>query len=161
AHIGILVRRRSRPIDDRHDIDTRAFEVLEGELRERVISQYCRERDFGAGRLEMLGYDARAADEVRPIVESHAWRRGLVHSADQGRIGQPTDNRVADNVNPLAPASLDDSPQAIEIEPVRFHQEEKLLERDIRGIVLDQVRRRVDDIAGSEQELAAVTLNDL
>src|SRR6266436_5412523 len=109
----------------------------------------------------MLGHDARAADEVRPIIEPYARRRGLIHSADHGRIGQAIDDRVADNMNPLALASLDDSPQAIEIEPVRFHQEEKLLERDIRRIVLDQVRRRVYNIAGSEQKLAAITLNDL
>src|SRR5262249_2889922 len=121
AYIRILVRRRSRPIDNRHDIDTRAFEVLQRKLGERGVSQYCRERDLGPRRLEMFGYDACAADEVRPIVESHAWRRGLVHSADHGRIGQAIDNRVADNVNSLALASLDDSPQAIEIKPVRFH----------------------------------------
>jgi hypothetical protein len=85
----------------------------------------------------------------------------LVIPADHGRIGQAIDDRVADNMNPLALASLDDSPQAIEIEPVRFHQKEKLLKRDIRRIVLDQVRRRVDDIPRSEQEFAAITLNDL
>src|SRR5215468_9230957 len=109
----------------------------------------------------MLGHDARAADEVRPIVEPHARRGGLGHSADHGRIGQAIDDRVADNVNPLALASLEDSPQAVEIKPVRFHQEEKLLERNIRRIVLDQMRRRVDNIARSEQEFTAITLNDL
>src|SRR5262245_1666652 len=109
----------------------------------------------------MLGHDARAADEVRPILEPHARRGCLGHSAAHGRIGKAIDDDVADDVNPLALASLDDPPQAIEIKPVGLHQEEKLLERDIRRIVLDQVRRRVDDIAGSEQELATVTLNDL
>src|SRR6516225_4926469 len=161
AHIRILVRRRSRPIDDRHDIDARGFEVLQRELGERVVAQNRGERDLGAGGLEMLGHNARPADEVCAIVEPHARRRGLGHPTDHGRVGQAIDDDVADDVNPLALASLDDSPQPVEIEPVGFHQEEKLLKRDIRRIVLDQVRRRVDDIAGSEQELAAVTLNDL
>src|SRR5262249_50688434 len=97
------------------------FEVVESELGERIISHYCRERDLGARRLEMLGHNARAADEVRPIVEPHARRRCLVHSANHGRIGQAIDDRVADNVNPLALASLEDWPQAIETEPVRLN----------------------------------------
>src|SRR6266404_2468412 len=86
---------------------------------------------------------------------------GVGHPADHSRVGQAIDDRVTDNMNPLALASVDDSPQAIEIEPVRFHQEEKLLKRDIRRIVLDEVRRRVDDIPRSEQEFASITLNDL
>ena len=49
-------------------------------------------------------------------------------------------------------------PEAVEAESLRLHQGQQLLHRELRRGGLDEARRRVDDVAGGEDDLAPVAL---
>ena len=117
GHDGILVRGRPRAVDDRRALDARLLEILERELRQRVVAKHGRERHLGAGRRHMLGDDTGAADEVLAAVEPHAHGRRLGHAADHGAVRIAVDDRVADDVNPDAPELVERAPISAVVSP--------------------------------------------
>ena len=88
----------------------------------------------------MLRNHGSTADKVDAVVEANTRGRRLGHAADHGGVGEAVDDGVADDVHPLALAVLDDPSQAIEVEAIGLHQQQELLERDVRRLGLDQVR---------------------
>ena len=79
--------------------------------------------------LQMLGDDRRAADEVGPLLEQNAHRRGLGLSADHGAHRcRLVDDRVAHDMNPLARQARHVCPAGYRTSSsFRFHQRQKLL----------------------------------
>src|SRR5689334_3540017 len=107
----------------------------------------------------MRGDDRSAADEILSSVKAHAGRWRLGHTADHRRMRETVDDRVADDVDGDAAELVENGTQSREIERLRMHEHEKLVERQVWRTRLDECRGGIDDVAGREQNLAAIAFD--
>ena len=111
--------------------------------------------------LQVLGDDAGAADEILLALEAHRHGRRLGLAADHRRLGVGIDDGVADHVHVDAGKAVERAAQVVEGELLGFEQRDQLLVRQVRRRSLDQLGGGVDDVAGREDELAAVDVEHL
>ena len=110
----------------------------------------------------MARHDGGAPDEVDLLFELDAERGRLARAgADRRAIDVGVDDGVAEDMHTEATALIEGAPQAVEGDPLRLHQGEQFLHVQLRRLGLDEARRGEDDIAGREDHLAAVAVQDI
>src|SRR5262249_19579299 len=127
-----------------------------GEVLELVVPEYGREGHGRASAAQVPSHDSRSASVALGALELDAKGRKLCGGAQERAIAVSIDDGVADDVRANRVETLQRLVEIREGDAFGIHDTDELLDRDLRRLELDQLRRRVHHVAGSKDDLAPV-----
>ena len=130
---GVLVRRRSRLVDDGVTNDVRRRQLLDDKFSELVVAQHRGKDDIGSGFPDMARDDSRAADIVLTVLISYAECRGLCVAANKRTMGVCVDDCIPKHMNSLALKIVERLTEVVEPDILGLHHNGKFLAGDARG----------------------------